>query len=133
MVLRPGSVTKEMLNPIIGEIADPLFAGQAQSPGTSPRHYAARTRTELIDTANIDRRLQSCPDPIVVLSFDAERVPPPHVAIVMPSEAKEYGAKLYESLRQADSLDRTLILIERPTERGGVWEAIQDRLRRATS
>jgi hypothetical protein len=51
----------------------------------------------------------------------------------MPSEAKEYGAKLYESLRQADSLDRTLILIERPTERGGVWEAIQDRLRRATS
>jgi hypothetical protein len=60
-------------------------------------------------------------------------VPPPHVAIVMPSEAKEYGAKLYESLRQADSLDRTLILIERPTERGGVWEAIQDRLRRATS
>lgn len=133
MVLRPGSVTKEMLAPIVGDVADPLFAGQGQSPGTNPRHYAARTRTEMVETANIERRLQSCPDPIVVLASRAEIVPPPHVAIVMPSDAKEYGAKLYESLRQADSLDRNLILIERPSGKGGVWDAIHDRLRRATA
>lgn len=133
MVLRPGAITKEMLAPIVGDVADPLFAGQGSSPGTSPRHYAARTRTELVDTANIERRLQSCPDPVVVLAFDADRVPPPHVALVMPSDAKEYASKLYESLRQADSLDRNLILIERPATKGGVWEAIHDRLRRATA
>lgn len=133
MVLRPGAITKEMLVPIVGDVAEPLFAGQGSSPGTSPRHYAPRTRAELVDTAAIERRLQSFPDPIVVLASKAEIVPPPHVAIVMPSEAKEYAAKLYESLRQADSLDRNLILIERPTARAGVWEAIHDRLRRATA
>ncbi|MBL9120200.1 MAG: threonylcarbamoyl-AMP synthase [Phycisphaerae bacterium] len=133
MVLRPGAITKDMLSPIVGEVADPLFAGQGSSPGTSSRHYAPRTRTEMVDTANIERRLQSCPDPVVVLASRAEIVPPPHVAIVMPSEAKEYAAKLYESLRQADSLDRNLILIERPANKGGVWEAVHDRLRRASA
>jgi L-threonylcarbamoyladenylate synthase len=133
MVLRPGSITKEMLLPIVGDVAEPLFAGQASSPGTSPRHYAPRTRTELIDIASLERRLQSCPDPVVVLAFRPEVVPPPHVAIVMPSGASEYAARLYESLRQADSLDRNLILVERPTAKGGVWEAVLDRLRRASA
>lgn len=133
MVLRPGAVTREMLQPIVGDVAEPLFSAQTSSPGTSPRHYAARTRTELVETANIERRLQSCPDPVAVLAFASDTVPPPHVAIVMPTDAKEYAAKLYESLRQADSLERNLILIERPAGRGGVWDAIHDRLRRATA
>lgn len=133
MILRPGSVTAEMLAGVIGEVADPLFAGQSNSPGTASRHYAPRTRAELVEAAQLERRLQSCPDPVVVLAFDAEKVPAPHVAVVMPKEAGEYAAKLYESLRQADALDRHLILIERPAKRSGVWAAIVDRLVRATA
>ncbi len=132
MVLRPGAITKEMLSPVIGDIAEPLFAGQSGSPGTNLRHYAPKTRAELFDASAIERRLTSCPEPVAVLAFSADIVPPPHVAIVMPKDPKEYGIKLYEALRHADSLDRSLILIERPTERHGVWEAIYDRLRRAT-
>ncbi|MFO0828364.1 MAG: L-threonylcarbamoyladenylate synthase [Phycisphaerales bacterium] len=133
VVLRPGAVTVEMLKPIIGDIAEPLFVSQASSPGTSPRHYAPRSRAELVDASGLARRLTSCPDPVAVLAFSADIVPAPHVAIVMPNDPKEYAAKLYESLRQADSLDRPLILVERPPEKSGLWAAIHDRLRRATS
>lgn len=133
IVLRPGSITVEMITPVIGDVADPLQAGQAHSPGTSTRHYAPRARAELIDLPALARRLQSCPDPVVVLSSSAEHVPAPHVAIIMPAEPQEYAARLYESLRHADSLERPLILIERPKERSGLWAAIHDRLRRATA
>lgn len=133
MILRPGAVTREMLEAIVGDVAEPLFAGQSNSPGTSSRHYAPRTRAELVDAAGLARRLQSCPDPVVVLAFDAEKVPAPHVAVVMPGEPAEYAARLYEALRQADGLDRHLILIERPPKKSGVWAAIVDRLVRATA
>ena len=133
IILRPGMITVEMLTPILGDVAEPLMSGQSSSPGTSSRHYAPKTRAELVDTPLMERRLASCAEPIAVLSFSAERVPSPHVAIVMSSDPKEYAARLYDALRQADSLDRGLILIERPTEKGGMWVAIHDRLRRATS
>ncbi len=133
IILRPGSITSEMMKPIIGEVGEPLVGAQSLSPGTSARHYSPRTRAELVDATALERRLQSCPDPVVVLAFDAATVPAPHVAIVMSSDPAEYAAKLYESLRQADSLDRSLILIERPREKGGVWTALHDRLRRATA
>jgi L-threonylcarbamoyladenylate synthase len=133
MVLRPGSITKDMLKPVIGDVAEPLYAGQGASPGTSLRHYAPRTRAELVERSAIERRLSSCPEPVAVLAFSAEDVPAPHVAIVMPSDPKQYAAKLYEALREADGLDRSLILVERPADTGGVWEAVHDRLRRATT
>ncbi len=133
IILRPGTVTSEMLKPVIGEVGEPLVGSQSLSPGTSPRHYCPRTRAELVDGANLERRLQSCPDPVVVLAFDAAKVPSPHVAVVMSSDPAEYAAKLYDSLRQADSLDRSLILIERPAQKTGVWTAVLDRLRRATA
>ncbi|MDZ4830030.1 MAG: L-threonylcarbamoyladenylate synthase [Phycisphaerae bacterium] len=133
LVLRPGSITAEMLKPIIGDIADPLFAGQTNSPGTATRHYAPRARAELVDAAQFARRLASCPDPVAVLAFSAESVPAPHVAIVMPTDPAAYAAKLYDSLRHADSLERSLILVERPPEKSGIWAAIHDRLRRATT
>jgi len=131
MVLRPGSVTKDMLMSVIGDVAEPLFVGQSGSPGTHLRHYAPRTRAEIVDTSGIDHRLMSCPEPVAVLAFSADVVPPPHVAIIMPSDPREYAMKLYDALRHADSLDRSLILIERPKDKTGIWEAIQDRLRRA--
>src|SRR5262249_38902646 len=62
IVLRPGAITAEMLKPVIGEIADPLFAGQTASPGTGGRHYAPKSRAELVDAAQLERRLASCPD-----------------------------------------------------------------------
>jgi L-threonylcarbamoyladenylate synthase len=133
LILRPGAVTLEMLNSVIGNVSEPLIPGQTNSPGTSAKHYAPRARAELVESANLERRLQSCPDPVSVLAFRAEIVPAPHVAIVMPSDPREYAAKLYDSLRQADSLERQLILIERPSERAGLWAAVHDRLRRATA
>jgi L-threonylcarbamoyladenylate synthase len=51
----------------------------------------------------------------------------------MPREPVAYASALYLCLREADSLGRSLILVERPPATGGLWTAIHDRLRRATA
>jgi len=134
MILRPGTVPVEAIERVLGEkVADPMVSGQGASPGTSPRHYAPRTRAELVDGSAIGRRLSTCVEPVVVLAFDATKVPEPHVTIEMPRQPEEYARVLYRCLREADSLGRPLILVERPAESGGLWTAIHDRLRRATA
>jgi L-threonylcarbamoyladenylate synthase len=134
MVLRPGTISAEAIERVLGtKVAEAIGAGQGASPGTSPRHYAPRTRTELVDGAAIARRLAACAAPVAVLAFDAASVPAPHVTIEMPREAEAYANSLYRCLREADSLGRPLILVERPPATGGLWTAIHDRLRRATA
>ncbi|HWB19987.1 MAG TPA: Sua5 family C-terminal domain-containing protein, partial [Phycisphaerales bacterium] len=53
--------------------------------------------------------------------------------IRMPMEADAYAAHLYDSMREADEMGVARILIERPAASAGVWEAIHDRLKRATN
>ena len=56
----------------------------------------------------------------------------PHRAIEMPGNPQEYARRLYSTLREADAMNGKVILIECCEEVGGEWEAILDRLRRAT-
>lgn len=50
----------------------------------------------------------------------------------MPKEANTYAQNLYAALRELDSLQLDLILIEQPPE-SELWQAINDRLFKATS
>jgi L-threonylcarbamoyladenylate synthase len=52
--------------------------------------------------------------------------------INMPKEANTYAQNLYAALRELDSLQLDLILIEQPPE-SELWQAINDRLFKATS
>jgi hypothetical protein len=51
----------------------------------------------------------------------------------MPNDAAAYAARLYAALREADTANPTVIAIERPPMTGPIWEAVADRLRRATA
>ena len=52
--------------------------------------------------------------------------------IRMPSEPQAYGAMLYAALRRLDLLGVAEICVETPPT-GDAWEAVHDRLRRAST
>ena len=58
---------------------------------------------------------------------------PPHQLVAMPRDAEQYAALLYGALRRADSSGCARIIIERPDQSGGAWDAVADRLARATA
>ncbi len=140
-VLRPGSVTVRQLGELLGEAVEAVevvdvgmgrAATQGLSPGTSMRHYAPRTATELVDEQALPGRLAELGEPVAVLCFDDAPVAPPHRAIVMPRTAQAYAARLYAALREADEVPGAMILVVRPPSQEGLWSAVVDRLGRAT-
>ena len=131
-VLRPGAVSVETLRDQLGEVAIGDIAHQAASPGTTLRHYAPQTTTELVSPAELAPRLDTLRSPAVVLCFDKSAVGAPHQTIVMPRAPDAYAARLYGALREADVLRPDRILVERPPADKGTWLAVHDRLRRAT-
>lgn len=132
-ILRAGQVTLEQLQDVIGEVDATRVERQDASPGTSARHYAPRSLSELLSRDELKRRLDRAAAPAAVLTMHPTDVAAPHRAITMPREAEEYARVLYDSLRRADSLDMGCILIEEPPRESGLWAAIHDRLRRATT
>ena len=52
--------------------------------------------------------------------------------IRMPEQAEDYAQALYTSLRELDSLQLDMILVEQPPN-AEAWRAINDRLYKATS
>ena len=132
-VLRPGVVTFDELREVIGDVAAGQTATQGPSPGTSARHYAPHTPTELIAGEALPSRLKAGEVPAVVLCFETTTVPAPHRAMVMPAEPEPYAARLYDALREADRAGCVRIFIEQPPSRDGLWMAILDRLSRATT
>ncbi len=131
-LLRPGSVGIERLRAMLGEVVASVGASQSASPGTTMRHYAPQTPTTIVEHAELAARLAEAPTPVIVVGFDDD-LPPPHKAIVMPATPDAYAARLYAALREADAGGPDRILVVRPPSDEGLWRAVHDRLRRATS
>jgi L-threonylcarbamoyladenylate synthase len=140
-ILRPGVVSAEQLSAAIGrEVTShapdsgplPTAHSPLPSPGLLPAHYAPLTPTHLRDRASITKILRATIDPTIAIILYPLETPPPHAAILMPTTADAYAARLYAALREADECRVTQILIETPPSTGPIWEAITDRLRRAT-
>ena len=51
--------------------------------------------------------------------------------IAMPRTPREYAARLYAALHEADAMKLDAIWIEEPPE-GADWDAVRDRIFRAT-
>ena len=132
-LLRPGSVTLEALREILGEVDAPEILEQGASPGTAARHYAPRTTATLVPFGGVRDALAGQKAPAAVLCFDSSHVPSPHTATAMPRDAAVYASALYDALRSVDSLGCARILIEAPPSSDGLWRAVVDRLRRATT
>jgi len=141
-VLRPGLTSAEQIAASIGE---PVESGEhdghegpARSPGQVGPHYAPQAPARLIEEADLAEALAGL-EPgtsAAVLTRRVDHVTAPHHAIAMPTEGKDYAARLYAALREADAKRPAVVLIVKPWPAGptsGVWSAIADRLGRATS
>ncbi|MFM9958593.1 MAG: L-threonylcarbamoyladenylate synthase, partial [Phycisphaerales bacterium] len=143
-ILRQGVVTPEMIAGVIG--VRPLVALHAAdvtgpaapmaSPGMLRSHYAPAAKAVLFNPTRWPAVLNGAAV-VVVVTHDRTRAapppPPPHRVVLLPDDATGYAARLYAALREADSMKPGLIAIERPEGVGGVWDALRDRLERATA
>jgi len=122
VLLRPGAVTREAIEEIVGPIAAGLGEGKS-SPGRLARHYAPSKplRLEVSD-----------PSPGAAwLAFGPEPAGRPHTFNLSPSgDLAEAAANLFAFLRAADRSDASTIEAA-PIPAAGLGEAINDRLQRA--
>ncbi len=133
IVRRPGSVTIERLRELLGRVHVEHASSQGASPGTAARHYAPEHPAVLVDGHDLQRALDASTEPAAVIAFEGRSVPSPHRLMPMPRDGEQYAALLYGALRRADASGCARIVIERPEHSGGAWDAIADRLARATA
>ncbi len=120
-LLRPGQLSRSILE----EVTGPLAASDLSAPrvpGALDRHYAPRTPTRWDDGLVPAGRWGW-------LGFASRGAA---AEVIMPGGAADYAARLYAALRELDQSGVEVILVERPPQQPD-WEAVLDRLRRATT
>ena len=141
-VLRPGVIGAEELSRVLGcrvGTGAGLGSGPVQSPGLLGAHYAPIAPIRLAAGPQVPDIMRGATGRVVLISAWALEPPPPHILLRLSPDAEGYAAGLYAALREADSLEPGLILVERPRIEGAdeksraVWEAVMDRLNRAAT
>lgn len=127
-ILRPGAITKEQIEDVIGPVFQQFVSQQSESPGTSLHHYTPTTVT-LLKTEEEVGAIDNLE--CVVLSIHKTPLACKH-HIQMPETPNEYAAVLYAALREADLLQGSLVVIEQPPCESS-WVAINDRVSRCCS
>ena len=127
VLLRPGHVSKEQLEAVIGPVGEKAAASPRHSGGLE-RHYAPRTPARMVPAHALDKEI-SRGKSVAVLAFSRpdERV---DFWLRMPREPHAYARRLYAALRELDSAECEQILVEAPPG-GDEWDAVRDRLKRA--
>jgi L-threonylcarbamoyladenylate synthase len=115
VLLRPGMVTQQEIEAVIGRIQvfDAPAEGAHSSPGLHRRHYSPKTPLILIEAGKLPTAGRG-------------------MFIHMPADPHEYAAVLYERLHEADTQGWDWIALELPPDTEQ-WSAIRDRLERAAS
>lgn len=136
-LLRPGMIRVDALE---AELGMPLLrAGDEEGPRASGRlasHYAPGAPLELVSPVDLARRVDACMaagQRIAVLTRgELPAASGQAVWIRMPRQPVQFARALYAELRRADAAGPDRILVESPPD-SPAWEAISDRLRRASS
>lgn len=139
--LRPGGISREALAPVIPRLQEaPALKGAEvrPSPGLMARHYAPRCRLVLFpsdDVAAVLRQAEAADkrgERALVLVRTRDNLPPHALLRLMPNDAAQFGRGLYSVLHALDDEGIQLAFMEEPPG-GDAWEAVRDRLRRATT
>lgn len=138
-ILRPGGVTKEMLEAVIGEVFQPTkLQAEAKetpkAPGMKYTHYAPNAPVYLIEPSAVKiqeavQQLQMQGHRVAVLAPDDLVIDAPYV-FRFGTTAEQMAVRLYDALRACDHTDATIILATTIDE-AGVGAAIMNRLEKA--
>ncbi|NUR24695.1 MAG: threonylcarbamoyl-AMP synthase [Catenulispora sp.] len=134
-ILRPGGVTDEDLQAVLGASPALDSSGRVRAPGQHPSHYAPAARVLLVDPSSIaaeallwqeeGRRVG------ILLPPEFADVPvKADVVVSAPASASDYAHRLYAILREFDQQGCDIVIASLPPEQG-LGSAIANRLRRA--
>ena len=125
VLLRPGMVSREQIEALIGPVAlaGAVSDGVAHaSPGQHSKHYSPRAPLRL---GHPDR-----PEGTAYLWWAVDREA--QYSVRMPNDPDRYASMLYDTLHRADVLGVGEIVVE-PVPLGADWDGIRDRLARAAA
>lgn len=129
-VLRLGMISLEAIQEVLPELApyyDEVVEGvSASSPGQARRHYAPEAKV-IIGDPELRKAFNS--PRVGVVSFS--RLEGGGLGRVMPRDPDGYARELYDALHMMDEAGCETIIVE-PPPTTAKWQAIWDRLRRAT-
>ena len=124
-ILRPGAITKEMIEGILDLTHDPSAANaesvQIKAAGLLESHYAPNANIFLTGLPEIGDGF---------IALDSFTTPNSAVRLAAPKTNEEYAQVLYQALRLADSKGLLRVFVIPPTG-GGIAVAINDRLAKA--
>lgn len=141
VILRPGGVTKEMLEEVIGPVVEPTREEQKlestpKAPGMKYTHYAPNAPVYLIEeTANLTAAvaaLQEQGHKVALLAPKTYAHTKADYYFTFGDEhnQEQMGANLYDALRSCDKTEATIILATATTKKG-MGSAIMNRLEKA--
>ena len=127
VLLRPGMISREQIEEIVGdiELLSSVDLDAHPSPGLHEKHYSPLTPLFLVDGSHLPERGRGA---YLWLTH-------PHPASyseLMPADANGYAAVLYETLHRLDERSFDWIAVEQPPD-WPEWAGVLDRLRRASS
>lgn len=139
-VLRPGAITKEMLESVIGkvEVANAVLHGMkdnetAASPGMKYKHYAPKARVVIVDA---DRKTYeefvNNQKGAFALCFDEDEVSVPRVNYGSENDDLSQARELFDALRRLDEMGAKTVYARIPRTTG-VAMAVYNRLIRAAA
>ena len=139
-ILRPGGVTKEMLEEIIGDVFQPTkLQAEAKetpkAPGMKYTHYAPNAPVVLIepDAQKINeaiKKIQSEKKKVALLAMTNLQQQAANYFFSFGDTKEQMAAQLYDALRACDDTDADIILAV-TTDEKDVGAAIMNRLEKA--
>lgn len=145
-LLRPGHITRQeieavlqtalIIPPALNTAPTPEMPEEIRAPGMMAVHYAPTTPAIRCPAELLPNRIQQLiadGKKIGLLSCQLEIAETGQIRVLrLHEQAAHYAQSLYAALRELDSLQLDIILIEQPPQTEA-WQAINDRLSKATA
>jgi L-threonylcarbamoyladenylate synthase len=134
-ILRPGGVTREDLEAVLGRPVAVPATSRVRVPGQHPSHYAPNAKVILVDEADVVAETESAQERgyrvgVFLPPSQAGTPVKAHAVVAVPESPAEYARELYGFLRELDQRGCDLIIASLPEEKD-LGLAIANRLRRA--
>lgn len=139
-ILRPGAITKEMIEDVIGDvdIARAVLEGMAEneeaaSPGMKYKHYAPKARVIIVDgdKESYEHFVNSKKNAFA-LCFEEDNITIPKLTYGKENDDLSQAQELFDALRKLDKMGAQKVYARVPSK-DGVGMAVYNRLIRAAA
>lgn len=130
-LLRPGMISQDDIERVIGPIASNASTESPRVSGSLAAHYAPRTPMQMLSRTHlVSQYMQHMHEGMHCEVLCLDTVPANIKGLSLDNEYHAYAHGLYAAMRELDSRNAELLLIEQ-TPQNSQWLAVNDRLNRA--